>query len=230
MPVADEYAPVTCVVDRDLRAESGHEFDVCPLYGDDVLAGVQVGQEVVMLRPLPAVLFGKLADLLAIDENRELVVDSESQLRRLGFLADGHTDRAAEEAVAGRRYFGQIGAGFRTPDPLGVHEGNGPRGHRPQGWLRSIGRTNRRASAGPFPSGRACSMRWACCRGPRPGPSSSRPAARPAACRRRRCGPSRRKRPCRCPTGRPDRLPVPRPRRPPAPGRRFGAVRAPATG
>ena len=69
MPVADDHLRLLArVLDHDLRADPGEVFEVLSGHGDDVLAGLQVGQEVVALRPLPAVALGELADLLAVDE------------------------------------------------------------------------------------------------------------------------------------------------------------------
>ena len=69
-------------------------FDVLADHGDDIFAGLQVRQEIVTLGLLPAVDLGELADLLAVDEERELVVHGENQpWPSLGFSPAGTVTR-----------------------------------------------------------------------------------------------------------------------------------------
>ena len=68
----------------------------------------------------PAVHFGDPLDPLAVDEERELVVDGKRQpsLFRLGVARQAQSQ--AEEAVARRRGLGQVGARLGEPDPGGA--------------------------------------------------------------------------------------------------------------
>ena len=147
--------------------------------------GRRRGLEIEGFGLLPGIdLAAALADLLAVDEQRELVVHRERELGAFEARIGGQRDQPAKEPLALGRIGGRIA--FREPDPRRAVK------RRFILCLRAV-ETNPLClpvggiGAAPFPTERG-RFQTACRPGPTRGPSRNSAGARRAVCPRRAVG------------------------------------------